>query len=491
MDKTKLKQLKTKAMSGAVWTTLQALIGKAMGLGFFVLLARLLTPEIIGLVAAAAVFQVVSDLIMEQGLGQALIQRKDLQPTHCDTAFWSQITASLTVCVIGQMFAPQLAGLYNQPSLTPVIRVLLFITPLSALGAVHEALLNRELRFKQIALRNLGATAVGGGLAVILALRGAGVWSLVAQQVTVSLVGTLLLWAASKWRPGRAVSWTALRDLGKFSIHLFAQRGIGLLKNSGDQFVIGYALGVQSLGLYSTAFRTTNSVTSLFIAPFSRITLPLFSKLQDSTRELAEAYDYALRLAFMVSLPITVGMTILSHELTTVILGEKWLGTADLIAVLSWLVLARSVAAANTAILLARGLSWRRLQVSVAYVIINFTLLVLFVSRGIMFVSIIYSVCALCTLPINAWMVKAEIGYAWTAYLSALWHPLIAVAGLFGVVLSAKCFASEVSSPLMLASVVICGGLTYGGILGVISPMARALVKSGLAKLRQKSSFAH
>jgi O-antigen/teichoic acid export membrane protein len=308
-EETTSRRLRRRAWNGAAWSSLECVGGNVIGGVFFLILVRLLTPEIFGLMAAAAVFLAAADILMEQGLGKAVIQREHIRPDHLDTAFWAQVGIGILVCALGVVAAPSLAALYRRPELVPVIRVILLVIPLSALSAMQEALLLRSLNFKTTAKRRLCADLAGGFTAVALAVAGYGVWALVAQKVVEQAAGVILLWSSSAWRPGFAVTWTALRELTEFSIHLFFQRGLDVVKRRADQFLIGVYLGPAALGLYAMAVRAVTIVIELFVRTFAKFSLPLFARLQTADDALKRAYEASVFAGALYGLPAACSTT--------------------------------------------------------------------------------------------------------------------------------------------------------------------------------------
>src|SRR5690606_4860777 len=155
---------------------------------------RLVGPEAFGLVAMATVFVLFIQLLMQQGLMPAIIQRRDLRPDHLDTAFWLVMGAAVTLTVLSIGFSGWWARVNREPELAPLIVVLSFMVPLRGLSLVQEALLRRELDFKLLALRTGLAMTVGAVVSLVLAFAGAGAWALVVQQLVTAAIEVIVLW---------------------------------------------------------------------------------------------------------------------------------------------------------------------------------------------------------------------------------------------------------------------------------------------------------
>jgi len=198
--------LREQAVKGVVWSGIQNWGSSLLSVGVFLVLARLLDAQAFGLVALASAFTGLMVIFLRQGFSRAIIQRSDLQPGHLDTAFWINIAGGVVLTGAGMALAGLVSSVYGEPQLTPVIRWLSVGFLASALSATQEAVLQRRLNFKGLAMRSLVASLAGGVVGVGMAVSGFGLWSLVGQNLCAGLVGVVVLWRASEWRPGFNVS---------------------------------------------------------------------------------------------------------------------------------------------------------------------------------------------------------------------------------------------------------------------------------------------
>ena len=208
--------LQQKAIAGAAWAAVQNWGSQFGALIVFLVLARLLTPEDFGLVALANVFLAFVQVFLNQGFPQALIQRKNLEPEHIDTAFWTNIAVGVVLAIAGMIAAPWVSAAFDRTALTPILRWFSLLLVVSSLVDVQQALLERAFAYRYLAVRSLLGLLISGVVGITLALSGAGVWSLVAQQLIYETVGMLVLWRASDWRPQFRFSMRHFQDLFKF-----------------------------------------------------------------------------------------------------------------------------------------------------------------------------------------------------------------------------------------------------------------------------------
>lgn len=320
--------LRGRTIRGVIWSGVQTGGAETISTVVFLLLARLLAPEAFGVVAFASVVVAFLQVFVKQGLGVALVQRPDLREEHIDAAFWANMAAAVVLAVAAVGLALPVSALLGNEELGPVLRAMAALFPLMALTVVPEALLTREMRFKSLAFRSIAAAAAGGVVGVVFALRGAGVWSLVAMQIVNSVVGVAALWGACKWRPRARFSWPALRELASFSGNVIGVNLVGFAQLRADQFIIGAMLGATALGHYHIAQRIVQILVRLIAQPLTHVALPALSSLQGEPHRLRRAVVQAAEAPSMLTIPAFLGLASIAPELVLVVLGGEWLSAA-------------------------------------------------------------------------------------------------------------------------------------------------------------------
>src|SRR5690606_17044303 len=151
--------------------------------------------------AMANVYIALLTPFVDQGFGDAIVQRKDLEPDHLNSAFWASVGAGVILCITSWLIADHVAAIYREPRLGQIIRALSPLFVLSGLSSAQQGILRRRLAFKSLAVRTSAGSLAGGFSGITLAAFGFGVWSLVVQSLMMALVSTVLLWRVSDWRP--------------------------------------------------------------------------------------------------------------------------------------------------------------------------------------------------------------------------------------------------------------------------------------------------
>lgn len=460
---------------------------RAVGSIFTFLLAALLGPHDFGVVAMALVYIALAHVFLEQGIATALIQRRDLQPDHLHAAFWLNLLwcvglAGVTVAVSGWW-----ADVNGAPVLRDVLAVLSLMLVLEGLIIVQEAQLQRGGDFKRLALAANVAALGGGVLGVVLALSGAGVWALVAQQLAASAIALVLIWALSSWRPRLRFSRRHARDLLGFSLHVFAANLGGFVNRRSDTLVVGVVFGPVVVGIYRLADRIVDFVLELTTRPLGMVALPLFARLDRDRDELRAAVETCLRLTLIAVVPALL-LVAASSDLLLGAFGAEWKPGADALKLLAVVGIGKAVVSFTGPLLFALGrpgaravMLWLLGIVSAATVVVvslavrtesgERQLLGVSGSRALLFLLVF--------VPVNLAVIRALTGLGVLAFVSLARAPVAAGTAAAAVVLAVRAATGVEDLPAAVALLVtVLPALGVGGaILVVLDPRSRALVR--------------
>jgi O-antigen/teichoic acid export membrane protein len=471
------------AVRGLAWTMLRSVSSRVVGGLVFVVLARLLDPRAFGTIALASVFVVLISLLVESGFGEAVIQRPAVTQSDLDTAFWVNNALGVGLALIMTAGASLIGGLLDQPELAPVLRVLSLVFIVAALGSVPQALLRRELAFRQIAVRGFVATVAGGAVGLGMALAGWGVWSLVGQILANTVVGTAVLWMACSWRPGRAVSRSRLVELGRFGVNVLGGRMAFFVSRRSDDFLIGLVLGPVALGLYTAAYRILLLVTETIIWTIEGVAFPVFSRLQGNDERIGRAFYAVTQLCLAVATPAFLALAVLAPEITRVALGPQWTGAVPVMQVLALVGIPHAVTYLNKAVVNAAGRPDLSLRIAVVTGIVNVIGFALVVRWGIRAVATSYAVCGYLLVPASVWSVTRVLQVDLKRYLGLFAAPVASgLAMLLSLLAVRAAVSDDVAGAVRIALLVAVGATVY---LMVLAVTGRRLVTSALSHGRR------
>ncbi len=314
-----------RAVNGMMWVAWGTTAMAVLKVVVLVLLTRLLSPTDFGLVGAALVVIGFSLNFSQLGMGPALVQRPVLEPRHISTAFVASAGLGVLVGAVVWLVAPQIAQFFHMQGLTSVVRWLALVFPMTGLATVPDNLLQREMRFRLLANRDIVAYGAGfGAVGVLLALLGWGVWALVAAQLTqVTIRSMILLYAGPPLLPARP-TWRSFLELMDYGAGQSVARLAVIVANQADNLVAGRWLGAVALGIYSRAYQLMSVPTSLLGDVLDKVLFPTMAQVQQDPPRLASAYLQGVACIGLVTLPVGVVAAVLAPELVVVAFGDRW-----------------------------------------------------------------------------------------------------------------------------------------------------------------------
>jgi O-antigen/teichoic acid export membrane protein len=463
--------IKQKAIRGVIWSAIQNWGSQSGSLIVFFVLARLLTPDAFGLVALANVFVVFMQIFLHQGFAQALIQRQQVDPEHLDTAFWTNVGIGCLLAIVSLASAEQISAWFNQPQLSPILRVLSLVFVINSLNDVQQAVLERQFAFKSIAIRTLVAVVVSGGVGIGMAIAGLGVWSLVGQQLIYEAVAVLVLWGASDWRPGLRISSAHFKDLFSFGVNILGFNFLSYVNTRADDFLIGYFLGPTALGYYAIAYRVLTVMIQLLVNTIAQVALPTFSRLQEDLEKFRRAFYTATQLTSFVAFPTFLGMAVMARELVLVLFGEQWLPSVPVMQILAFAGILRSVTFAKGSVFLALGKPAWQFRLSLLNAVLNVTGFLIAVRWGILAVACSYVIRAYSVFPIGQWLLTKLTQIRLLTYLRQFITPLFAAVVMVAAMLGVKHWLMSILSPLLLLiTCSVVGAAIYAVTIRIASP---------------------
>ncbi len=316
--------LKAQAVRGVFWGFLDRIGQQGISFVIMVILARLLAPAQFGLVGMLTIFMEVARAFVDSGFSAALIQKKEVTDVDICSAFYVNVVIGLAAMGLFCVGAPWVAAFYHQPILIPLMRVLSLNLVVGSLACVHVALLCRRIDFKTQLKVGMAATALSGGIGIVMAVQGFGVWSLVAQYLASTFFRSAFLWIAITWRPRLVFSLASVREMFGFGSRLLAS---GLLNTFFEDLylvVIGRLFSATHLGLYNSARRIETLAATNTTTVVTHVAFPVFSQIQDDPVRLKRSLRKAMTMLALVHFPIMVGLALVAKPLVYVLLSPKW-----------------------------------------------------------------------------------------------------------------------------------------------------------------------
>jgi teichuronic acid exporter len=319
-----VSEIKDKAVSGVFWSAAENFAN--MGLQFIIgiILARLIAPKEFGLVGMLTIFIAISQTFIDSGFVSALVRKKNVSKEDYSTAFIYNVTTGLILYSILYFSAGAIAKFFDEPQLVNIVRVLGVGIIIGSLTIVQSAVLLRRVDFKLLAKIKIISTVISGTIAIALAFKGFGVWSIVARQILDKFLNSLLLWVWNNFIPVLKFSVASFKDLFGYGSKLLLS---GLINTAFENIylvVIGKYFSATDLGYYTRAntFKDmpSHSITNII----SRVTFPLLAQIQEDKNALKAGYKRMIKTTMFLTFSLLIGMASVASPLVLTLLGEIW-----------------------------------------------------------------------------------------------------------------------------------------------------------------------
>ena len=453
-------------VKGAVlWRSGSQIVAQLIAWTSTFLVIRILDPQDYGLFAMTQVVMMFLSLMSGYGFTASLIRDESIDRQKIAQVFGMLILLNGGLAILQLLIAPVAAGYFRQPIVADMLRVQALLFLFTPFIAIPNALLSREIDFRRQAKVDLFASLCSAATALLCALAGYGVWTLVIAPLVLFGVRALALTIV-----GRSLVWPSFRFAGagamlRYGSTLVAVQFFWLLQSQSDVFIAGRIIGPHELGLYTTALFLTTILSAKFVPPLNDVAFAAYSKIQDDPEAMASAFLKKVRLLMLIALPFYFGLAATAEPTVLTVLGPKWAQTVPLVRLLSF-----AMPFMTLQILFApatNALGHPRIALKVA--VCGAALLPLSFLAGIQFGTIGLTI---------AWLVAFPILTAVTAALSlpvinvraaslgrALAPGTLASAGMLIPLLLLDSALPALSAPARLAILVPVGAATYAGLL--------------------------
>ena len=336
--------LKDQAVLGIEWTAGAKVAKLILQFIISVVLARLLTPKDFGLIGMIVVFTGFAALFSEMGFGTALIQRKVIEERHLSSIFWLNIVVGLILTCIFFAAAPLVSKLYSEPRLKTLTMLVSINFFLSSFKVVQFSILSRSMDFRKLAIIETITMFIAGFFAITLALFGYGVWSLAWQMIVTTIIGVILFWLSTEWKPRFQFDKNAVKELLGFSGNLLGFNVFNYWARNLDNLLVGKFISSTGLGIYSRAYGLMLMPLSQISATLGRVLFPSLSRTQDDKALTKRIYLKTVGAIALITLPMMTGLFVVADSFVLALLGPKWVSVVPVLRILCLVGIMQSLA---------------------------------------------------------------------------------------------------------------------------------------------------
>ena len=362
---------------GLKWSAFERFSTQAVQLIVMLILAKQLGPEAFGLVGLVAVFLSIAQVFVDSGFSTGLIRKLNRTEEDYATTFYFSVVTSIVCYVVIFLTAPYVGSFFEKPELVFLMQIASLSVIVNAFAIIQRAKLTIDVNFKVQAKCSFSAVLLSSFVGLYGAYNGYGVWSLIAQTLSMATLNVLFLNIAMPWLPKEPFSKESFKELFSFGSKLLLSGLIDRVFKNIYPIIIGKQFSVSDVGQFTQAFQVTSVPATTFTGVIQRVTYPVLSKMQKDTEKLDAAYLLALQLSALVIFPLMFGLSVTADVLIENLLGAQWQLAGEMACILALGMMLYPIHAINLNILNVKGRSdlYLRLEI-IKKILITFVLFI-------------------------------------------------------------------------------------------------------------------
>ncbi|MCU0605869.1 MAG: oligosaccharide flippase family protein [Candidatus Edwardsbacteria bacterium] len=375
--------LKQQTIDGLAWSVTENVA--SLGIQFIVgiILARLLSPGEFGLIGMVTVFVAVSLIVIDGGFSHSLIRKTSCTQEDYSTVFYFNLAGSAVAYLALYVLAGPVSVFFHEPRLVPIVRVVAVGLVIGSLGIIHRTILVKRIDFRTQTTISVIAAAASGAVAIGMAYRGFGVWSLVWKAITATALSTVLLWAWTRWQPLPAFSLSAFKEHFRFGYKLLFTNLINTVYQNIYYLLIGRYFSAAQLGYYTKAEEFSNLPSSNITTVVQRVSYPVLSQLQDEPHKLKAGFQRIIKNTMFISFISMMGLAAVAQPLVTTLIGEQWATSAVYLQLLCFSAMLYPLHALNLNVLHVKGRSDLSLRIEIVKKLLVIPIILAAMAMGI------------------------------------------------------------------------------------------------------------
>ena len=453
---------KNKVISGLIWQYAEKCGAEVIQFIVSIVIARILSPSDYGLIGLITVFISVAGVFVSSGLGQALVQRKEIDNKDYSTVFFYSIAFSVVIYGILFFSAPHIATFYNSPILIQIVRVLGLTVIIGSINGVQRSYVQKTMQFRRFFVSTLWGKGISAIVGISLAYAGYGVWALVGQQLSMTITDTIVLWITVKWRPQLTFSIRRMKEMFSYGWKLLCSSLIDTIYSNIYSLVIGKTYSTSDLGFYNRGKQFPMLIINNINTSIQSVLFPVLSEAQDEKKRLKSMVRRSIVTSTFLIFPAMAGLAAIAEPLTVTLLTEKWLPAVPFIQFCCFTYAFWPIHTANLQAINAVGRSDITLKLEIIKKIIGVVVLVLTLPHGLMVMVIARCGVAILSTFINAYPNKKLLGYSYLEQIKDMAPSIIISLVMMGVILPLTLL--QITPILLMILQVVLGLSVYFGL---------------------------
>ena len=414
----------SKAKRGVKWTTCSTIVKILSQILKISILTRLLCKADFGLVALVTVVLGFCNLFADLGFSTGIMHKQDITRKEYSSLYWTSLLFSIGIYALIILFSPFIADFYDQPEMVNIIPLLCANVVISCIGRQFGTFFLKNLEFKTPAIIEMTTEAVSLVAAIILAINGYGVYSLVYSVMLQCLASNILLFALGikRYPLSFYCSWKSVVPFLKIGVYQVGAQSINYFSRDFDVLIIGKLLGAEALGGYSLAKQLVSRPYFLINPIINKVATPYLAKFQYSIDTLRQQYFKSVRVVSGMNILVYAMLILFAYPAVYILYGKDYVDVTIIVQILSLFMLERAIGNPLGSLMAATGKTNLDFMWNIVYAIVA----PIFIFIGIAFESIVVvalfmDLCSICLFYPNwRYVIRPIVGGTFSEYVSAI-----------------------------------------------------------------------
>lgn len=412
--------LKNKVLSGLFWKFSERILAQGVSFLVSIFLARILSPSDYGIISIVLIFITLANVFVTSGFSTALVQKKNASKEDFSTNFYCSLFVSIIIYIVLFSLAPYISSFYNNRQLCIVLRIFSLRIPLSAFSAIQHAYVERNMMFKKYFFSTLFGTLASGVIGILLAYQGYGVWALVAQYLTNTLIDIIVLLITVDFKPTLEFSYKSAKSMMNYGSKIFAADFTGTFFEQLRSIIIGKVYTSTDLAFYNKGNQLPTLITSNVGASIMSVLFPAMSNINDEIEKVKAVTRKAVSTMSYIMFPLLFGLAAIAEPLIEFLFTKKWIMSVPYVRILSISYAISLIGTISLQSIKAIGKSSIILKLEFIKKPMYLVLLIIGMKISVVAVAVTMGIYNIYGTIINATALKKELNYSYKTQLKDL-----------------------------------------------------------------------
>ena len=394
-----------------IYKTLERYAVMAFQMIVQIVIARLLSPSDYGVISMMIVFIAIATIFVQNGFSQALVQKKEVSEIDYSTTFILNLMIGVLLYVVLLFSTPYIAEYYHEEQIKQCLPVMSLLLIFGSINSTQIAIANRQMRFKKLFYCNVWASILSGIAGIVMAVLGFGVWALVTQQLSNSIVLSVTIWLHQRWFPKTGFSRTNAKELFSFGWKLLVAGLLNQTYKELTSLIIGRKYTSSDLAFYTKGSQFPKYITMGVDSSINSVMYAAFSKNQNNKAALYQQMKNSMVINTYIVFPLLALLALMATPLVHILLTDKWLPVVPYMQICCFTFALHPIASVQVQAITAVGRSDIRLKIEILKKTIGVFLICLALPYGSFAIAISVAIAGIIGVLIGAIAGSMTTGY--------------------------------------------------------------------------------